>query len=378
MTLTHNRPVEFPVTIRPTSVGIHSAILNLDDPATAGVDYQTMNVVIAATRFTANGNYMAEMEGMIGRNQARHFFFAVPPNTPAFKLDFEGPTPSPGSGQARFLRYHPYGVPVDSNISTSCYQPPAGACATGTPLSRAVINPLPGVWEVTVEARRTSDAAQTPFTLIGSILGARVSPNPDIITPAPTGTPVQRTYTLTNLFGAFTGRAVGSTLGSARRGTFTIGNENHQQYDVMVTPGSTSLRVAIGSTSDKAADLDLMVFNCTVTPCVLAGQSADGDSEESVTINNPAAGRWQVRVDGFSVPSGSTTYSYLDLFVNQAFGAIAITDANALRAAGAAWTVPATITPNTAPGNGRVLYGNVEVRTDANIPVGSGEVILSS
>jgi hypothetical protein len=40
------------------------------------------------------------------------------------------------------------------------------------------------------------------------------------------------------------------------------------------------------------ADLDLFVYNCTSGSCVLAGQSADGDSEESVTIANPAAGTW--------------------------------------------------------------------------------------
>ena len=47
--------------------------------------------------------------------------------------------------------------------------------------SRTTTNPQAGVWEVTVEARRTSDADPAPFTLTASILGATVSPNPDII-----------------------------------------------------------------------------------------------------------------------------------------------------------------------------------------------------
>ena len=53
---------------------------------------------------------------------------------------------------------------------------------------------------------------------------------------------------------------------------------------------------------------------------MLAGQSADGDSEESVTIANPAAGTWVVLVDGFAVPAGTTTYNYVDVFANPAFG----------------------------------------------------------
>jgi hypothetical protein len=220
--------------------------------------------------------------------------------------------------------------------------------------------------------------AVTPFTLTATILGASVSPNPDIISNASVGVPVARSYTLTNLFGPFTGRAVGTTLGSARRGVFTIANLAQQQYPVTVTAGSTSLRATIGSPSDPAADLDLFVFNCTSGTCVLAGQNADGDSEESVTIGNPAAGNWVVLVDGFAVPAGSTTYNYVDVFVNPAFGSVSVTDANALRPSGASWTVPGSVTANAVPAAGRVLLGNVQVRTDTNVLVGSGDVIVET
>jgi hypothetical protein len=241
-----------------------------------------------------------------------------------------------------------------------------------------VSNPQAGVWEVTVDARRNSDAASAPFTLTASILGATVSPNPDVIASAAIGVPVARSYTITNLFGAFTGRAVGTTLGSAFVATPSIANHAQQTYDVSVTAGSTSLRATIGSPSDPGADLDLFVYNCTTGPCVLAGQSADGDSEESVTIANPAAGLWRVLVDGYSVPAGSTTYNYVDVFANPAFGSVAVTDANALRPAGSAWTVPGTVTADAAPAAGRVLFGNVQVRTDANVLIGSGDVVVQA
>jgi hypothetical protein len=98
---------------------------------------------------------------------------------------------------------------------------------------------------------------------------------------------------------------------------FSIANHELQAYPVVVTAGSTSLRATIGGPSDPAADLDLFVYNCTSGTCVLAGQSADGDSVESVTINNPAAGNWEIRIDGFSVPAG-TQYNYVG--VPMAFG----------------------------------------------------------
>jgi hypothetical protein len=85
-----------------------------------------------------------------------------------------------------------------------------------------------------------------------------------------------------------------------------------------------------------------------------------------------------VLVDGFAVPSGSTTYKYVDVFANAAFGSVSVTDANALRPSGASWTVAGSVLANSAPASGRVLLGNVQVRTDTNVLVGSGDVIVQS
>jgi hypothetical protein len=372
-----NTPTTLSVTVHPTAAGTHSAILNLDDPSTAGIEKQTLNTVVAAEAFTAADNYTVTRTGSIGRNQVTSYFVAVPARTPAFKVDLQGGGATPGTGQIRFLRFHPYGVSLEDNSSLSCYTPSSGSCV-GSPTSRTTSNPQAGVWEVTVEARRTSDTENAPYTLTMSILGATVSPNPDVIASAPLGTPVARSYTLTNGFGAFTGRAVGTTLGSAKTLTPTITGGVQQQRVVSVTAGSTSLRATIGSASDTGADLDLYVYNCTTGSCVLAGQSADGDSEESVTIANPAAGTWVTLVDGYAVPSGSTTFSYVDVFTNPAFGSVAVTDANALRPAGSSWTVPGAVTANAAPAAGRVLLGSVQVRTDANVLVGTGDVVVQS
>jgi hypothetical protein len=371
------------------AAGLHSAILNLDDPTTAGIDYQTMNTVVAGDRFTAGSNYAVTKSGTIGRNQTKSYFFDVPAGTPAFKVDItvDGTSTdrsAAGTGQVRFLRFHPWGVGIESNSTPENYNPPVAGCTVNCTVaaasSRTTSNPQPGVWEVVVEARRTSDTANAPFVLTASILGATISPNPDTIASATIGVPVARSYTATNTLGDFTGRMVGTTLGSARRSVFTIANLAQQTYTTTVAAGSTSFRATIGSPSDPAADLDLFVFNCTAASgaCVLAGQSADGDSEESVTITNPAAGRWLVLVDGYAVPSGSTTYKYIDVFTNPAFGSVEVADANALRQSGATWTVPATVTANAAPAAGRILYGNVQVRTDTNILVGQSDVIVES
>ncbi len=379
VSLPKDTPVSFDVRVTPDAVGIHSAIMRLDDVASPGFELETMNTVMVPYEFTSAANYQVSIDGSVGRNQSLHYFFRVPAGTPAMKVDFTGPSTTPGTGQARFLRWHPYGMAIDSNASANCFSPPASTgCTTGSPNSRTAQSPTAGVWEVTVEGRRTSDLAFTPFTLTASVLGASVAPNPDVIDTAAVGSTVGRSYTLTNKFGPFTGRAAGSTLGSARQGPFTITAGAKQYYDVTVMPGSTSLRATIGNTSDLKADLDLYISDCTSGTCVDVASSADGDSEESATVANPKAGHYQVRIEGYAVPSGSTSYDYVDVFANAAFGSVSVTDANALRDIGATWTVPGTVTVNAAPEVGRVLLGQVQVRTDVNALIGSADVVVKN
>jgi hypothetical protein len=380
VTLPLNTDVQLPVGIRARSVGAHSALLLFDDPSSPGIEFQTLNTVVVPNALST-ATPSKTFSGTIGRNQTRSYFFQVPAGVTAFKVDLSGPNATAGTGQARFLRFSPYGLPSESAETNSlyCYSPPvAGGTCGGDPLSRTVSNPLPGVWEITVEARRTSDVLNTPYTLTASLLGVSVAPNPDVIASGTLGQPIARSYTLTNQQGAFTGRAVGTALGSARLSTPSIADGGQQQFQVNVTPGTTSLRAAIGSPSDLNADLDLFAYNCSTGSCVLAAQSAGSTAEEALTVNNPAVGSWVILVDGFAAPSGSTTYNYRDILSNPAYGSIAVADANALRPAGASWTVNATVTPTAAPGSGRVLYGNVEARTDANVLIGSNDVIIQS
>ena len=64
-------------------------------------------------------------------------------------------------------------------------------------------------------------------------------------------------------------------------------------------------------------------------------------------------------IDGYSVPAGTTTFNYIDVFTNAAFGTVAVTDANAVRPAGSSWNPPTSVTALAAPAAGRVLsaYG---------------------
>ena len=374
-----NDPTTLNVTINPQTTGIHSAVLRLDNSSTDGLDYETMNTVIVPDLFTAANGYSVTKTGLAGRNHVQRFFFRVPAGNPVFKVDMSGPDGTPGTGQVRFLRFHPWGLGIDSNASTSCYAPPVAGCATGSEYSRTVNGAAEGVWEVTVEARRTSDVDWAPFTLTASLFGVAVTPNPDVIPNAQVGVPVPRSYSFQNNFSTFTGRAVGSDLGSARRGEFTIANGEQQEYTTTIPAASTSFRATIGNPSDAAADLDLFVYQCSDPSCTtrtLRGQSADGDAEESVTIANPAAGTWLVRIDGFAVPAGTTTYDYVDIFANPTLGTVVVNDVNASHPSGSSWTADGSVTAQAVPETGRVLLGTVNVVTDGGFSVGSGDVVV--
>jgi hypothetical protein len=255
--------------------------------------------------------------------------------------------------------------------------------------SRTVFEPLAGVWEVSVDARRTSDADNAPFTLTATILGVTVEPNPDVIETATIGSLIEHEYTATNEFAAFTGGAVDTTLGSALIDTPSIADGEVQLNAVTLPAGVNSFRATIGSPSDPSADLDLVVFDCadptdnptTLAGCNNRGQSADGDSEESVTVN-PAQlrdGVWVVVVDGFDVPAGTTTFEYIDVYTRTTpLGTIDANDTSELRATGASWDVAAGITAQASPGEGRVLYGNLEIRTSDGVLVGRNDVIIEN
>src|SRR5438132_13774605 len=109
--------------------------------------------------------------------------------------------------------------------------------------------------------------------------------------------------TITNRMAAFNGSAVGYTMGSSRRERPTILDKQQQDYEIDVPAGSTSLTVRVSNPSDRAADLDVYVFNCTGKTC--SNPQTDRVSpysDEIVTVQNPAAGKWKVVVDAARVP----------------------------------------------------------------------------
>ena len=352
------------VTAIPVGAGAHSAILKIDDPTTKGVDHHMMAFVSVSNALAAP-SYSQTFSGSVERTRTQQFFVTVPEGAPYMKVDLSGFT---AGSQVRWIAVHPYGIPFEDNSSLSCYtNRPLNDC---NPTLRTYTAPQPGVWEFTVESRRTTPTLDNPFTLSAQILGVDVDPASTTYESLPAGVPQAKAYTFTNEWAPVTAAAEGTAFQSAKIDRPTIGHLAQQSFTVVVPAGSSSLRVAISNPSDLAADLDLFLDGPDGTSLF----DADGDSDEKIMVENPAAGEWHVTVDGFDVPAGTTAYDYIDAFAAPGLGGISLTDAQALRPNGAVWGAPATITAATAPAAGRSLFGQVVVKTTDGVTIGAGDV----
>ncbi len=87
---------------------------------------------------------------------------------------------------------------------------------------RAYADPQPGVWEVEVEARRTSPLLDNPYKLEATVLGAAFDPAVVTVPEAKVGTPVTASWKVTNGFAALDGTLKGGPLGSSKTARPTI------------------------------------------------------------------------------------------------------------------------------------------------------------
>lgn len=81
-------------------------------------------------------------------------------------------------------------------------------------------------------------------------------------------------------------------------------------YHVVVPAGTRAARFALDS-DDNAADLDLFVYSGGE----LVDLSASGSGDETVTMLDPEAGTYDVYVNGFATPGGSTAYHLANFVV---------------------------------------------------------------
>jgi subtilisin family serine protease len=363
-----NKAVSIPVTVKP-GTGVSSAILRVDDPKTPAVDYEVLNTVVVG-EVAKKPAYAPTFSGSVDRNSTTSFFVTVPEGASALQVDLSGI--ATGS-QTRWIAINPWGVPVEDTASANCYTNYSDA-AVCKPQERAYEDPMPGVWELEVESRRTSPSLNNPFELTAKVQGVTVSPETVTLPSVKVGQATPVTWTVKNNYGPVNITAQGGPLGSANSQRPTIAAGAAQEYTVEVPAGVQRLDVSIGNPSDAAADLDLTVFKDGKQ----VAQQADGDAEEAVSIANPVAGTYTVEVDGFAVPAGTTAYDYLDVYYSPVLGSVTVPATTVSLASGASTTVTGAVTAASVPPAGRSLFGEMTVVTDEGAVLGRGSVAITA
>jgi len=363
-----DRAQSITVVAKPRTAGLHSAILVVDDPKTGVVDHRVMLAVVASEDLT-KPSYALTKTGEVERNLVKRHFVTVPEGTKALQVNLGGIATN---SQVRWIAFNPYGVPVDPTATTQCYTNfPGSPCNAN---SRAYSNPIPGVWELIVESRRTSPFLDNPYRLTAAAQGVTVDPAIQTIA-APIGEATAVSWTVRNDFGPVTVTPKGGNLGSALSQRPSIADGDVQEFEVVVPAGAERLDVSIGNPADLSADLDLSVYNAAGE---LVAQDADGDSDESVSLANPAPGTYTVEVDGYSVPAGTTEYDYLDVFFSSALGTLTVPGAAITLDGGQSATVTGSLTATAPAAAGRQLFGEMNVVTAAGAVLGTGSVLVSA
>ena len=364
-----NQPVSFPVTIHVKTSGVHSAILNLDDETTGSRSiYQVMNTVIAAEQFSASQNFTVSREGTAEYPAYSSYFFNVPENTSAFKVDLKI---QHGIVRMRFVR--PTGKEFDNAHDTPARWP--SEYQTDGSVDRMIAYPEPGVWELIVENQNLlvpgdSEARRASFLITTKVYSAESKSLSNQLTTRIEEVLNRKQVQFANYFASFDGYFAEAPLASAFS-TRTIIAEGRDPviYEINVPQGAGSLKARIDGPSTKVADVDMYLFFCA-KECELKAFSARSGVQEQVTIAQPKAGKWKVVIDPVSIPSGTLSLDYTDLFTHPAFGALTPLRADIDFATGTNGATEVAATIDALPVNGRRLVGLVQLMTRQTAIVG--------
>lgn len=353
ITLPLNVAVPLIVSVAPTSSGVHSAILTLDNPVSPGFEYRTQATIVAAEPLLATSGFKSEKKIEIPRPGMSHLYYRVPEGASALRVDIESTKRRVSLAIMR----------PDTRAVSGLRQPDTSGKRTYT-----VLDPAPGVWEVRLQdvddtrffdwqqAKKPQPVPNTSVTLTVTALGADVGVTGANGLDALAGggeRSASLDVRISNRMGAFPGAATSQALGTARRDRVQLREAQERVFEMDVPAGSTALAARVRGAS-ASADPDLYLFDCTGKECVPS--KADGDivGDESVMVANPAAGKWKIVIDAFKTDSLGTWFEYEDILLNPAFGVVAVTDQPKERAVGATWQT------------------RVNAWTSGNLPAGRG------
>lgn len=358
VTLPLGAPVPVTVGVAPTTAGVHTAILTVDHAGTPGVEYRTQATIVAAEQLTVANKFTLERKVEVPRPGMTHLYYRVPEGASALRIDVDAP-----KRRVAVAIMRPDTRPVTGMGG------PGGAMASAK-VTYAVQDPVPGVWEVRLQdvddtrnfdwqqAKKAEPVPVTPVTVtVVAIDVGAASSTPVAGNGASFSTAMDVEFT--NRLAAFPGVALSAPMGAVRRDNGQLRETEQRLYEIDVPPGTTMLAARVSQAGGVPADLDLYLFNCTEKECIAARADGDAAGDESVAVQNPAAGKWKAVVDASRASTTGVAYAYEDIILNPAFGHVAVTDQPKERATGSTWSAGANAwVAGTLP-EGRAPYAAV-------------------
>ncbi|MFI1863760.1 S8 family serine peptidase [Streptomyces jumonjinensis] len=372
-----NEPVTVQVRAKAETAGVHSAILEADDPTTVGVDKQILSTVVVSAPLAQPG-YGFSASGSVQRNSHTSYFVTVPEGVKTLEVALGGLAKK---SQTRFISLHPYGVQMEDSATIFCYPNYTNPANNCRPDVRSYDNPTPGVWEIEVESRRTSPLLDNPYKLDVTLLGAEFDPAVQTIPEAEVGVPAAVEWNVVNQLAPIDGKLAGGALGSEKVVRPTLkadpdpaqGEIRDYETEITVGEGVERLDVSVGNPSDRNADLDLAVYRGSVR----VASSADADSEESVSLAKPAAGVYTVVVEGYSIPSGTTEFTYRDAFFAPSLGEIKVPANQSVKlGTGESARFSADVVVAGPAPEGRKFFGEARLVNARGTSAGAGNAVI--
>jgi hypothetical protein len=344
-----NKPVPIRIAVAPTTPGVHSSLLTLDNPNVPGHAYRMMAVVVAAEPLVAEKKFTVETKTEVPRPEMRSYFYRVPEGLSALRIEVDAPKRDVGVTIVRPDVRSARSVRLGAAAITAPAMPGAGRPKA----TYMVTDVYPGVWEV-----RLADMEDTRnFDIEASEKGGPVPPTQVTLTVSgikvdatastgTSGTNGGETHTVeisaVNRGAAFSGVIGSLPVGAARRERPTIREKEQQIFEIEVPKGSALLSVKLSGIS-AGADLDVYVHDCTGKECKPSGAGANPTGDEMVVVQNPAAGKWKIVVDAMTTPPEGATFDYTDIVFSSAYGLVGVTDYADNRDNNATWTSKAHI-----------------------------------
>lgn len=357
------------VTANATTSGVHSAIMTIDDPATAGID-QFVAVTVLATTPLTGPDYAVTSSGTLPRGGSTSVLVPVPAGVEALQMTLDGLA---DGSQVRILPIDPDGMPADSNASNHCYTDYADPanCDAG---ARAVYRPKPGIWEFVIEARRTSGTDANTYEAAVSLQGMSVEPVSTTVDSVTMNEPTDVSLSGTNSFGPVDAHVTTGEVGTVLNLFATVAQGETTANQLYVPRETTRLDVTLTPRED--ADLDFYVF---FGGGPIGQSTATGDSPARIVIDDPQPGTYYIVVAGVSVAGQTVTFDYHQEMFSKGQGTVTPkSDATYALSAGESMPVEGALIVSARQLTGEPMIGRVRVANEYGTIIGAASVAVTT